>query len=182
MKAQNEAMLEYQNQIEKYNLDLAMSDTEIKNLKENFRETHSRDLMEFEEHMYTITAQSGELRDQLAKSRGELKAIGSVNLMAPEEFAETKERYDFLSGQIADLQKACEDLQRITEEIKAESTEHFLETYNKIKKNFHNMFRRLFGGGRAELKLVDPQNVLESGIDIYAQPPGKKLENIGIQI
>lgn len=56
----------------------------------------------------------------------------------------------------------------------------FIETYNKIKKNFHNMFRRLFNGGRAELKLQDPQNVLTSGIDILAQPPGKKLESIGL--
>ena len=56
----------------------------------------------------------------------------------------------------------------------------FLETYNQIKRNFHNMFRRLFNGGRAELKLADPQNILTSGIDIYAQPPGKKLENIAL--
>ena len=56
----------------------------------------------------------------------------------------------------------------------------FLETYNKIKKNFHNMFRRLFNGGRAELRLSDPQNVLASGIDILAQPPGKKLESIAL--
>ena len=56
----------------------------------------------------------------------------------------------------------------------------FVNTYNKIKKNFHNMFRRLFGGGRAEVRLIDPNNVLDSGIDIFAQPPGKKLENIGL--
>ena len=55
-----------------------------------------------------------------------------------------------------------------------------VETYNQIKKNFHNMFRRLFNGGRAELKLDDPQNILSSGIDIFAQPPGKKLENIAL--
>ena len=56
----------------------------------------------------------------------------------------------------------------------------FLDTYNKIRRNFHNMFRRLFNGGRAELRLSDPANVLTSGIDIYAQPPGKKLENIAL--
>jgi chromosome segregation protein len=98
--------------------------------------------------------------------------------MAPEEFAEAKERYDFLSGQLADMEKARDDLARITAEIRAESSELFLATYNRIKKNFHTMFRRLFGGGRAELRLSDPNHVLESGIEIYAQPPGKKLENI----
>lgn len=166
--------------LEKYSLDLATIETDIRNVKENFRENHSRDLMEFEERMYTITAPSAELRDKLAKARQSMKDLGNVNLSAPEEFAETKERYDFLVAQIADLQKAKDDLQRITEEIRAESTELFLATYNKIKKNFHNMFRRLFGGGRAELRLVNPQNVLESGIDIFAQPPGKKLENIAL--
>ncbi|AEE16992.1 chromosome segregation SMC family protein [Treponema brennaborense] len=173
-------MAKFQSQLEKYTLDLATSETEIRNIKDNFRETHSRDLMEFEERMFTITVPAAELREKLAETRQQLKSLGSVNLMAPEEFAETKERHDFLAAQIADLQKAREDLQRITEEIRAESTELFLATYNKIKKNFHNMFRRLFGGGRAELRLVDPHNVLESGIDIFAQPPGKKLENIAL--
>lgn len=167
-----------QEQIEKYHLGLATAETEIRNLKENFIDTHSRDLMEFEEKMFTISATSLELREKLAGSRQALKELGSVNLMAPEEFTETQERYNFLVTQIADLEKARDDLQRITAEIRAESTELFLETYNKIKKNFHNMFRRLFGGGRSELRLTDPQNVLSSGIDIFAQPPGKKLENI----
>ena len=170
----------YQALLEKTNLDLATFDTEIRNLKDNFRETHSRDLLEFEEKMFTITTPIIVLRESLAKSRQELKDLGSVNLMAPEEFLEVKERYDFLNTQIADLVKARDDLKRITEEIRAESTELFMATYNNIKKNFHNMFRRLFGGGKAELRLIDPQNVLESGVEIFAQPPGKKLENIAL--
>ena len=180
VKKKSDELAKYQAQLEKYNMDLNTSDIEIRNLKENFRDSHSRDLMEFEERMYTITVQPAELREKLTSSRQKIKDLGSVNFMAPEEFAETKERYDFLSTQIADLVKARDDLKRITEEIRAESTELFLATYNKIKKNFHNMFRRLFGGGRAELRLIDPQNVLESGVDIFAQPPGKKLENIAL--
>ena len=168
----------YQQALEKVHLDLVQIETEIRNIKDNFRETHSRDLMEFEERMFTITTPTAEIREKLAAARAALKDLGSVNLMAPEEFQETKERYDFLSNQLADLQKARDDLARITAEIRAESSELFLTTYNRIKKNFHNMFRRLFGGGRAELRLSDPNHVLESGIEIYAQPPGKKLENI----
>ena len=166
--------------IEKYYLDTATLETEIKNVKNTFREMHSRELLEFEERMYTITAAPSDLRTELAALRQQLKDLGSVNLMAPEEYQEVKTRYDFLTGQITDMDKARADLQRITDEIKAESTELFLSTYNKIKKNFHNMFRRLFGGGRAEIKLTDPKEVLESGIDIFAQPPGKKLENISL--
>jgi chromosome segregation protein len=167
-----------QESMERLHLELVQSETEIKNIQDNFREAHSRDLMEFEERIYTITAQTAELRELLAKSRQALKDLGAVNLAAPEEFAETKERYEFLSGQLADLTKARADLEKLTAEIKIESSEMFKATYDKIKKNFHNMFRRLFGGGRAELRLSDPNHVLESGIEIFAQPPGKKLENI----
>jgi chromosome segregation protein len=100
--------------------------------------------------------------------------------MAPEEFAEAKERYEFLSGQMADLEKAKKDLENLTAEIRYESSELFLATYNKIKKNFRNMFHRLFGGGRADLKLTDSNHALESGIEIFAQPPGKKMEHINL--
>jgi len=169
-----------QSQYEKLAMDLVTSDNDIRNIKQNFIDTHSRDLMEFEERMYKITTSSAVLREKLTKSREELKALGSVNLMAPEEFGEQKERYEKLQASYDDTNKSLENLIRVSEEIKTKSTEMFLDTYNKIKKNFHNMFRRLFGGGRGELRLVDPQNVLTSGIDIYAEPPGKKLQNIAL--
>ena len=180
LKTLNAELAKHNSLIEKYYVDTATLEIEIKNVKNNFREMHSRELLEFEERMYKITASPQDLRTELAELRRQLKELGSVNLMAPEEFDEVKTRFDFLTGQINDLDKARTDLQRITDEIKAESTELFLATYNKIKKNFHNMFRRLFGGGRAEIKLTDPKRVLESGIEIFAQPPGKKLENIGL--
>ena len=171
---------QFQAELERIHLTLAQTDTEIRNIKENFREAYSRDLLEFEERMFEIRVGVPVLRDSLQDLRVRLKELGSVNLMAPEEYTEVKERYDFLSGQLADLEKAREDLKRITQEIRTESAELFLDTYNKIKKNFHNMFRRLFGGGRGELRLVDPDHVLESGVEIYAQPPGKKLEAISL--
>ncbi len=169
-----------QEALEKIHMELVQSETEIKNIQDNFRETHSRDLLEFEERIFTITATPAELREKLSRSRVKMKELGSVNLMAPEEFAETKERFDFLSSQMADLMKARKDLEDLTSEIRQESSALFLETYNRIKKNFHNMFRRLFGGGRAELRLSDPNHVLESGIEILAQPPGKKLEHLSL--
>jgi chromosome segregation protein len=169
-----------QARIEQISLKLNTIEIEIRNVKETFMEIHSRDLMEFEERMYTIVAAATALREQLAAKRQAVKELGNVNLMAPEEFAEVKTRYEFRAKQIEDLKTAKENLTRIAEEIRAESSELFLDTYSKIKKNFHNMFRRLFDGGRAELRLLDPKNVLESGIEIYAQPPGKKLENIAL--
>lgn len=179
IRKQNEQK-KYQEQFEKLSLSLASSETEIKNIKQNFQEQNSRDLMEFEEHMYKITEPIADLREKLSKAKTEFKNLGQVNLMAVEEFAEQKERYEKQKANYDDTQKSLENLIRVSEEIKAKSSEMFIETYNKIKKNFHNMFRRLFNGGRAELKLQDPQNVLTSGIDILAQPPGKKLESIGL--
>jgi chromosome segregation protein len=167
-----------QSAVEKIHVELSSVKTEIRNLFENFREKHSRDLQEFEDRTYEIKEDMKELRERLAGVREQLKNLGHVNLMAPEEFAEVKERYDFLEGQLQDLRKAREDLNHITKQIRTESTELFLATYEKIKKNFHVTFRRLFGGGRGELKLTDPSQVLTSGIEIFAQPPGKRLENI----
>ena len=179
IRKQNEQK-KYQEQFEKLSLSLAASETEIKNIKQNFQEQNSRDLMEFEEHMYKITTPIADLREKLAAAKTEFKNLGQVNLMAVEEFAEQKERYEKQKANYENNKKSLVNLIRVSEEIKAKSSEMFIETYNKIKKNFHNMFRRLFNGGRAELKLQDPQNVLTSGIDILAQPPGKKLESIGL--
>ncbi len=169
-----------QEQYERLTISLNSSDNDIRNVKQNFQDQYSRDLMEFEERMYKITTPSADLREKLAETKKEFQALGTVNLMAPEEFGEVKERYERQRTNYEDTQKSLENLVRVSEEIKSKSAEMFLETYNQIKKNFHNMFRRLFNGGRAELKLEDPTNILTSGIDIYAQPPGKKLENIAL--
>ena len=170
----------YQEQYERLTLSLNSADNDIRNVKQNFQDQYSRDLMEFEERMYKITTPATELREKLADAKKDFSSLGSVNLMAPEEFNEVKERYERQRTNYEDTQKSLENLTRVSEEIKSKSAEMFLETYNQIKKNFHNMFRRLFNGGRAELKLADPANILQSGIDIYAQPPGKKLENIAL--
>lgn len=175
-----EEQQKYQSQYEKVTLDLVTSENDIRNIKQNFIETHSRDLMEFEERMYKIITPAAELRENLSDAKKALADLGSVNLMAPEEFSEQKERYEKLQNSFDDTNRSLENLLRVSEEIKSKSTELFVSTYNKIKKNFHNMFRRLFSGGRGELRLTDPQNVLSSGIDIYAEPPGKKLQNIAL--
>jgi len=169
-----------QQELEDLHMAMAQSETEIRNLKDTFTELYSRDLSSYETRMYEIRRPISEIREELASLKASLSSLGSVNLMAPEEFEEVRQRYEFLTGQYEDLVKARTDLVRITDEIRTESAQLFVDTYNRIKKNFHNMFRRLFGGGRAELRLLDADHVLESGIEIYAQPPGKKLENISL--
>jgi chromosome segregation protein len=180
LKTRTGELEQAQGQMEKLQVGQAELKAEIRALYANFQEAHSRDLSEHEGRMFEIRTALKELRGELSEVREELKKLGQVNLMAPEEFAEVSQRYKFLTGQLDDLRRANADLVEITREIRTESAEMFLATYNTIKKNFHMMFRRLFGGGRAELKLLDADNVLESGIEIYAQPPGKKLENINL--
>ena len=137
--------------------------------------------MEYEEHMYEITTPVAKLKEDLSTAKQNLDSLGhNINLMAPEEFTEVKDRYERQEANYKDTKRTLEDLERVSQEIKAKSSDMFLDTYNKIKKNFHNMFRRLFNGGHAELRLEDPENILTTGIDILAQPPGKKLENIAL--
>ncbi|MBN1835698.1 MAG: AAA family ATPase, partial [Spirochaetales bacterium] len=180
LKGKTRTLDQLHGEIESRQVSLAEARAEIRNVYETFREMYSQELSEYESRMYEVSGQMKELRGRLAAEREALRALGQVNLMAPEEFAEVSERYRFLTGQIEDLSRASEDLKKVTEEIRTESAELFLESYGTIRKNFHLMFRRLFGGGRAELKLVDPDKVLESGIEIFAQPPGKKLESINL--
>lgn len=180
LKTKMESLGKIQSAVEKLQIEVTTVSTEIRNIYENFRENHSHDLSEYEDRMFEIQTPPKDLKEKLFSIKNKLKDLGSVNLMAPEEFSEVKERYEFLQNQLDDLKKAREDLTTITNQIRSESSDLFLKTYEQIKKNFHAMFRRLFGGGRAELRLTDPDNILTSGIEIYAQPPGKKLENIAL--
>jgi chromosome segregation protein len=180
LKARMEDLGKTQESVEKLQMDLATIATEIRNIYDNFLERHSRDLTEFENRIYEIKAAVKDLRETLAGLREEERKLAPVNYMAPEEFAGVKERYEFLTNQLGDLRRAREDLEEVTRQIRTESTELFLSTFDKIRKNFHLTFRRLFGGGRAEIRLSEAEKVLESGIEILAQPPGKNLESIAL--
>jgi chromosome segregation protein len=158
----------------------AETGAEIKAVFDAFRDKHSVELSEYEAEIRGPAADRGDLRDTLTKKRDDLRSLGQVNLMAVEEFAEIDERHGFLTQQLGDLKKAREDLHQITREIRRESALLFSETFAQIKDNFNVTFRRLFGGGRAELRLTDPDQVLESGIEMLCQPPGKKLESINL--
>ncbi len=107
-----------------------------------------------------------------------LDEMGEVNLMAIEECAGMEERYNFLTGQKEDLEESLRSLQQAIQRINRTTRQRFLETYNLINAKFQEVFPRLFCGGRAELRLTDEEDLLETGIDIIVQPPGKKLQNV----
>ena len=107
-----------------------------------------------------------------------LDEMGEVNLMAIDECAGMEERYTFLTGQKDDLEESLRGLQQAIQRINRTTRQRFLETYNLINAKFQEVFPRLFCGGRAELRLTDEEDLLETGIDIIVQPPGKKLQNV----
>ncbi len=107
-----------------------------------------------------------------------IKALGNVNVGAIEEYAQTKERYDFLSSQRDDLLSAKETLEGVISDIEQLMTKQFKEQLEIINKTFTKVFKELFMGGSAELVLTDEQDVLSAGVEIHAQPPGKKLQNM----
>lgn len=116
--------------------------------------------------------------EELTRLRRRLDGLGAVNLAAPEEHAQLEERYHFLLTQQQDLLKAKEDLHQAITKINATTREHFRATFDQVRSNFKGLYQTLFQGGEADLILTDEHNLLETGIDIFAQPPGKKLQNI----
>ncbi len=152
----------------------------VEQIYNNFFETYSKNLAEYEDKLNQELEDPKILRNKLEDVKNEISRLGYINQMAGDEFEEAKQQYDFLSSQIDDLMKAKADLENVVLRITNESEQRFLNTYKQISENFQSMFRRLFGGGRAELKLSDPDNILDSGINILAQPPGKKLTNLSL--
>jgi chromosome segregation protein len=115
---------------------------------------------------------------RLDELRAKIDGLGPVNMMALEELTEVEERYLFLTTQKEDIEKAIADTQSAIAEIKRRSQEKFVEAFQAINENFKQMFEELFGGGHGEMRLIDESDVLESGIEIIAQPPGKRLQNV----
>ena len=119
-----------------------------------------------------------ELRRQVAETRGKIRALGNVNVGAIDEYKEVKERYDFLKAQVTDVEKARAELTRMIAELCSEMEELFAASFKEINRHFGQIFRELFGGGHARLYLSDPENVLDSGIEIEVSPPGKVIKNL----
>ncbi len=121
-----------------------------------------------------------EVTSRIKNIREAIAALGSVNLGAIEEYERVRERFEFLTKQYADMEQAKESLYKVIAEMDQIMTGKFGTAYQEINRNFGLVFARLFGGGRAELVLTDSDNILETGIDIVAQPPGKKPQHLSL--
>jgi chromosome segregation protein len=117
-------------------------------------------------------------RARLEELRSRVEGFGAVNMMALEELGENEERLTFLTEQRKDITDGIASTEEALREIKRRSRDRFRHAFEEINRNFGQFFLELFGGGRGEMSLLDTDDVLESGIDIVAQPPGKRLQNV----
>jgi chromosome segregation protein len=182
-------------------VEVAQKQVAIQNLKERIQQKYHVDLDEIRGECIRITyandgparvetVSPGEMEDagvgtdweavakQVAALQERIERMGPVNLVAIEEYEETEQRYKFLSEQHQDLVEARKELGALITRINQQTKEMFAETFEKIRVNFRDLFQEVFGGGKADLQLVDQENILESGIEIVARPPGKQLQNI----
>ncbi len=129
---------------------------------------------------YEKTDDIQETQSVVEQIKQAIDQLGTVNLGAIDEYDRISERYDFLSKQQNDLVEAKQTLHSVIAEMDEEMEKRFGDTFGQIKEEFAVVFKQLFGGGKAELKLTDPNNLLDTGVDIIAQPPGKKLQHLGL--
>ncbi|MGB9809461.1 MAG: chromosome segregation protein SMC, partial [Caldanaerobacter sp.] len=150
---------------------------EIDNIKERLYQEYSLTLEEVKvEGKEDIT----KLRMEVDRLNEEIKKLGNVNLDSIEEYKQVKERYDFLKNQMEDIIKARESLLRVIDETGKIMRVRFKDGFEVLNAQFKETFKKLFGGGNAELVLTDEKNLLTTGVEIKAQPPGKKLQNLSL--
>ena len=171
----NEKMTELKNlEINVNRLDVKL-DNLLNNLTENYSMTYEK-----AKENYKLEIDYNRAKSEVNKLKKQIKEIDIVNLNAPEEYDKVNERYEFLNKQISDLNNAENTLLEIIEEMDKVMIREFKQNFNIINNHFKETFKELFKGGKAELKLTDPNDILETGIDIIASPPGKKLTSINL--
>ena len=163
----------------KEEMNLAKIDSDIETMQERVWEEYGLTYASAVEHKLTDFDLKNGLIES-SKLKKQIQSLGFVNVNAIEELKDVQARYDDLSGQRDDLSKAENDLVKIIKELTTEMETKFKTQFEQINTNFQKIFKELFGGGRAELRLAEDENLLECGIDIAAEPPGKKLQSISL--
>lgn len=203
LREQRRLLTDLQQQRGTIEVELAQKNMSIQNLRERIQQKYHLNLDDIRSECITITyadegpakvhtmspeemASAGAATDweavvkQVQELQQRIDEMGPVNLVAIEEYEETEQRFQFLSKQHDDLASAKTQLLEVISRINIQTREMFKETFEKIRDNFRTMFTEVFGGGKADLILVDENDILESGIDIVARPPGKQLQTISL--
>ena len=179
LKKENSAFQFKNKEIQSLEIELNRMDVKLDNLLTSLSENYSM-TYEYASYHYNLEMDITSARDMISRLKRELKDLGEVNLGAIEEYDRVSARYEFLMHQKEDLEEAIQVLLEIIDEMDTVMKEEFMKTFEVVKENFKTTFQELFRGGDATLKLTDKDNILETGIEIIASPPGKKLTTIGL--
>lgn len=179
LKRENSIYNQKSNELKEAEIEVNRMDVKLDNLLNLLNETYN---MTYEKatSLYKLELDSESARSKVGTLKKKLKDLGEVNLAAPSEYEKVSTRYEFLISQREDLVKAENTLLEIIKEMDSVMKKEFINTFNIINKNFTETFKELFKGGTAELKLTDESDLLETGIEIVASPPGKKLTSISL--
>ena len=165
-----------QSQIHNYEMEVVKIKTQLENalnrLSTDYEMTYEYALTKKED------VEIERAKEEVIQLRQAISRLGNVNLDAPNEYKEVKERFDFMTSQKEDLEKASQQILAAIDEMDKTMISQFTEMFNKINAELDGVFKAMFGGGRASLSMVDPEDVLNTGIDIDVQPPGKMVKNI----
>ncbi|MEK6674446.1 MAG: chromosome segregation protein SMC [Planctomycetota bacterium] len=167
---------------EVHRLEMALAEINVRrqDLAARAREELKIDLAEWYEGYSHQDQDWTKTEEEIAELRGKMERLGNVNLDALTELQDLEERHGFLTTQRHDLSESHRQLLQLIEQLNVESREKFVATLDEVRTHFRAMFRKLFGGGRADIVLENPDDVLESGVEIVAQPPGKDLQVISL--
>lgn len=177
-QSQQEA-LDAQNSLHKVEMQKAKAEFELDNIELKLLETYElnyHNAQSYRDESVNLTWAA----KRCEELKSEVRAMGTVNVNAVEEYEKLSQRYAFLNNQVDDLAKARESLTQVIAEIAEHMREKFITQFKLINENFNEVFVELFGGGQAQLVIADADNILESGIEIIAKPPGKKLQNLSL--
>lgn len=171
---------------EKLSGEVARLEERKENLERDLENTKNKLFDEYQ-LTYREAKEVGEIPEDIPKAqrslqeiKNKIRALGSVNVGAVEEYKEVSERYEYMSSQLNDIEKSKAELEKLINELTGKMAERFREQFRRINNAFGETFQELFGGGKAELVLEDPQDVLECNINIKVQPPGKNVQNIDL--
>lgn len=179
LKQENSLVNSKNKEVKDLEIEVNRMDVKLDNLLSKLNETYGL-TYEKARYSYHLDMDREDARIQVMELKRVIKDLGMVNLGAIEEFERVNERYEFLHHQKEDLDKAIETLLEIIKEMDQVMITSFKDTFETIRNHFKETFRELFKGGNADLKLTDPNNLLETGIEIVASPPGKSLRSISL--
>ena len=179
MKIDNVDYNKYQDDLKKNEIQVSKLDVKLDNLLNILNEEYSI-TYEKAKANYILDMDEDTARSKVNKLKREIRELGEVNVSSIEEYEKVNERYNFLTTQKEDLLHAKDMLLEIINQMDEVMKEKFIETFKLVQVEFKETFRKLFGGGDAELKLTDQNNILETEVDIIALTPGKKLQHISL--